>query len=257
MGVKRGKVYLVGIGPGGMEDMTGNALRAIQSCEVLCGYTVYIDLIQSRIPGLDHKRILTTPMHHETQRCQAALEEAHRGRDVALVCGGDAGIYSMAGPVLEMLESFPDVGTEVIPGIMAAVSGAALLGAPLMNDFCVISLSDLLTGWDVIEKRIRSAADGDFVTVIYNPMSKKRTWQLKRCCGIFLEYRSADTPCGWVRNIGRRGQEKKLLTLEQLQEETVDMFTTVYIGNSTTHFAGGYMVTPRGYDSLELREDGR
>lgn len=252
--MKAGKLYLVGAGPGGIGDMTYRAVQAIRECEVLCGYTVYIDLIREQMPETKDKRILTTPMHHEMERCLAALEEASRGQTVVMVCSGDAGIYGMAGPVLELEESFPDVESEIIPGITAAVSGAAVLGAPLMNDFCVISLSDLLTPWDVIERRLRSAAQGDFATVIYNPMSRKRTKHLRRACGIFLEYRPGDTPCGFVRNIGRNSQESRLLTLEELRGEKVDMFTTVFIGNSSTKHSASKMIASRGY-CLEKQDE--
>ena len=164
-----------------------------------------------------------------------------------MICSGDAGIYGMAGPVLEMEGGYPDVEIELIPGITAAVSGAAILGAPLMNDFCVISLSDLLTPWEVIEKRLRGAAQGDFTAVIYNPMSGRRTWQLGRACEIFLAYRPGSSVCGWVRNIGRTGQESRILTLEELAKEKVDMFTTVYIGSSSMRFARSGLIAPRGY----------
>ncbi len=235
------------MGPGDAGNMTHRAAEAIRDSEVLCGYTVYIDLVKTIMPETADKRILTTPMHQEIERCRMALEEASEGRTVAMICSGDAGIYGMAGPVLELQETYPEVETEIIPGITAAVSGAAILGAPLMNDFCVVSLSDLMTGWDVIGRRLRGAAAGDFTTVIYNPMSKRRKDNLRRCCEIFLEYRSKDTPCGWVRNIGRDGKEKKLLTLEQLRDETVDMFTTVYIGNSSVKRSGSFLISPRGY----------
>ncbi len=247
MDMKNGKLFLVGIGPGSIQDMTKRAEEAILGCDILCGYTVYIDIIRSMFPEVEGKMIIASPMRKEIERCRAALEAAKTGSSVALVCSGDAGIYGMAGPVLELLDSFPGVEVEVIPGLTAAVSGAAVLGAVLMNDFCVISLSDLMTPWEVIEQRIRGAAMGDFTTVLYNPMSKKRTEHLRRCCDIFLEYRSGDTPCGWVRNIGRQGEEKKLLTLEQLRDEKVDMFTTVYIGSSSMKQAGEYLIAPRGY----------
>ena len=153
----------------------------------------------------------------------------------------------MAGPLLQLGESFPDVEVEIVPGVTAALSGAALLGAPLDHDFCVISLSDLLTPWEIIEKRLECAAQGDFALCIYNPSSKKRADYLQKACDILLRYKSPDTLCGWVRNIGREGEEKKLLTLAQLREDQVDMFTTVFIGSSTTQNVGGRMVTPRGY----------
>lgn len=252
--MKAGKLFLVGMGPGGLEDMTFRAADVIRRCTVLCGYTRYMELLCGQMDQMAGKKILATPMHQETERCRMALEEAAQGNDVAMICSGDAGIYGMAGPVLGMQASFPGVETEIVPGITAAVSGAAILGAPLMNDFCVVSLSDLLTPWEIIEKRLHGAAAGDFVTVIYNPMSKKRTWQLKRACDIFMEYRGEDTACGWVRNIGREQQEKKLLTLAQLRQEQVDMFTTVYIGNSSLEKIGSRLVAPRGY-AMDARSE--
>ena len=165
-----------------------------------------------------------------------------------MICSGDAGVYGMAGPVLEVSVQFPEVEIEVIPGVTAALSGAAVLGAPLMHDFAVISLSDLLTPWDVIEKRLDCAGAGDFSVCLYNPMSKKRRDHLRRACGILLKHRTPDTPCGWVRNIGRDGQEKRLLTLTQLRDAEVDMFTTVFIGSTSTRQIGENLVTPRGYE---------
>ncbi|MBQ1619552.1 MAG: precorrin-3B C(17)-methyltransferase, partial [Oscillospiraceae bacterium] len=191
--------------------------------------------------------IVTTPMKHEVERCRRALELASTGRTVALVCSGDAGVYGMAAPVLELAPEYPEADVQIIPGVTAALSGAAVLGAPLGHDFCVISLSDLLTPWDVIEKRLRSAAEGDFAICLYNPASKKREDYLRRACDIVLGRRSGDTLCGWVKNIGRAGQEHRLLTLSELREEKLDMFTTVFIGASTTREIAGRMVTPRGY----------
>lgn len=247
-----GKVFLVGAGPGDIENMTLRAARVIEECDVLCGYTVYIDLILRQMPEAAGKEILVTGMRQEMERCEAALKAASQGRKVAVICSGDAGVYGMAGPVLQMQDAYPDVESEIIPGITAAISGAAILGAPLMNDFCVISLSDLLTPWEVIEKRLRGAAGGDFTAVLYNPMSRKRAGHLKKACDIFLEYRAPGTACGWARQIGREGQEHKLLTLRALRDETVDMFTTVYIGNSSMKDDGRYLIAPRGYQSADL-----
>jgi len=238
------KVYVVGLGPGGEELMTLQARTALERADVLCGYTVYVGLARELFPG---KEAYATPMRQELDRCRWALETAAQGRTVALVCSGDAGVYGMAGPLLQMAEEFPEVDVEVVPGVTAALSGAALLGAPLGHDFCVISLSDLLTPWEVIEQRLERAAQGDFALCIYNPASKKRADYLKRACGILLRYKSPETLCGWVRNIGRAEEEKKLLTLAQLREEWADMFTTVFVGSSTTRDVNGYMVTPRGY----------
>lgn len=238
------KVFVVGIGPGGAGFMTFQARTALERSDVLCGYTVYVDLVKSLFPG---KETYTTPMRQELDRCRWALETASKGRTVALVCSGDAGVYGMAGPLLQLAEDFPEVDVEIVPGVTAALSGGALLGAPLGHDFCVISLSDLLTPWEVIEKRLECAALGDFALCIYNPASKKRADYLQKACDILLRHKSPDTLCGWVRNIGRTGEEKRLLTLAQLREEHVDMFTTVFVGSSTTENIGGHMVTPRGY----------
>jgi len=240
------KVYVVGLGPGGREYMTEQAACALRESQVLCGYTVYIDLIAPDYPG---KRVLTTPMTQETLRCRMALETAAAGETVALVCSGDAGVYGMAGPLLELAPSYPDVEVEVVAGVTAALSGAALLGAPLMHDFAVISLSDLLTPWEQIAGRLRAAAGADFCICLYNVSSRRRAGYLARACSILLETLPESTQCGWVRCIGRQGQQSGLLTLGQLQHFEADMFTTVYVGKSTTHAVGGRMVTPRGYEN--------
>ena len=245
-----GSLWITGIGPGGPAYMTPQAVAAITRADTLCGYTVYIELVRKALGDRLRKdlTILATPMRQELERCRLAMEAAAAGSDVAMVCGGDAGIYGMAGPLLAMADDYPDVQIEIIPGLTAAVAGAAVLGAPLMNDFCVISLSDLMTPWQVIEKRLRAAAAGDFCICIYNPMSSRRREHLAKACRILMEEQSPDTPCGWVRNIGRPGQESRLLTLGMLAMEEVDMFTTVFIGNSRTRFRGPYMVTGRGYE---------
>lgn len=240
-----GKVFVVGLGPGGAEQRTAQASAALAAADVLCGYTAYIDLIREEFPG---KEVITAPMRRELDRCRAALAAAAAGRTVALVCSGDAGVYGMASPLLELAADRPDIDIEVIPGVTAALAGAALLGAPLGHDFCVISLSDLLTPWAVIERRLQAAAAGDFSLCLYNPASRKRADHLRKACGILLDAgKSPDTACGWVRNIGREGQEQKLLTLAELRSEPVDMFTTVFIGSSTARIVGGRLVTPRGY----------
>lgn len=240
------QLYVVGLGPGGEEFLTGQARQALEESQVLAGYTVYIDLVAPLFPG---KEILTTPMTQELERCRMALEAADSGKTTAMVCSGDSGVYGMAGPILELAEQFPQVEVIVVPGVTAALSGAALLGAPLMHDFAVISLSDLLTPWEKIEKRLRGAGEGDFCLCLYNPASLKRQDYLKRACDILLESRSPETVCGWVRNIGRDGEEKEITTLEQLREARLDMFTTVFIGNSQTRRLGDRMVTPRGYEA--------
>ena len=248
---RKGKIYLVGMGPGNMDGMTPAAQEAVRRSDVLCGYTLYIDLLESRFPG---KEIITTPMRQEIRRCSLALQKAAEGKTVSVLCSGDAGIYGMAGPVLS-LASGSGTEIEIVPGVTAAISGAALLGAPLMNDFCVISLSDLLTPWETIEKRLRCAGKGDFSIAIYNPRSTKRTDHLKRACDILLETRKSDNVCGWVRNIGREGQEAHVTTLSELRDAELDMFCTAFVGSSETRNIGGRMVTPRGYRA-ENRDTG-
>ena len=237
-------VYVVGLGPGAGEQMTVRAEKILEACPVILGYTVYIDLVREQYP---EKKFLSTPMKQEVKRCQMAFEEAVKGQDVAMVCSGDAGVYGMAGLIYEVGREYPEIKIEIIPGITAATGGAAVLGAPLMHDFAVISLSDLLTPWEKIEKRIRGAAMADFVICLYNPSSRKRADYLKKACEYILEYQSPDTVCGYVRNIGREGEDAHILTLSELKDTEVDMFTTVYIGNSQTRNVDGKMVTPRGY----------
>ena len=242
------KVYAVGLGPGGKEMLTEEAICAIEKSDVICGYTVYVDLITSMFP---EKETFTTPMKKEIDRCKWALETAQSGKTVAMVCSGDSGVYGMAGLLLQLLHSYKDVEVEVVPGITAAISGAAVLGAPVGHDFCVISLSDLLTPWDLIVKRLELAAEGDFITCLYNPRSKKRIEHLTTACNIMLKHRSEDTVCGWVKNIGREGEEYRICTLKELDNEPIDMFTTVFIGSSQTKLVDGKMVTPRGYEKHE------
>ena len=238
-------VFVVGLGPGGARFLTAQAQSALQQAEVLCGYTVYIDLVRPLYP---EKECYATGMTRELDRCRWALDTARAGRDVALVCSGDAGVYGMASPLLELAPDYPDVAVDIVPGLTAALSGGAVLGAPLAHDFCVISLSDRLTPWEVIEKRLACAAMGDFCVALYNPSSKGRPDYLAKAVCILLENgKSADTVCGIVRNIGREGQTARILTLAQLKDTAVDMFTTVYIGNAATKQLGGRMVTPRGY----------
>lgn len=237
------RLYLVGIGPGNAAGMTGAARAALEQADVLCGYTVYLDLVREQFPD---KEIYATPMTRELDRCQWAVDRAAAGRTVAMLCSGDAGVYGMAGPVLELAEG-QDIEIEIVAGVTAAQSGAAVLGAPLMNDYCVISLSDLMTPWEVIERRLRCAAAGDFTMVLYNPRSRKRPEHLRRACELILQYRSPDTVCGWAQNIGREGQRHGLTTLGTLGDLDLDMFTTVFVGSSTTRVLDGRMVTPRGY----------
>ncbi len=242
-----GKVYVVGIGPGAKDQMTVRAAKGLSEWQVIVGYTVYIDLIKEEYPD---KICLSTPMRQEVQRCRMALEEAGKEQNVAVVCSGDAGIYGMAGLVYELAADYSGVEIEVVPGITAASGGAAILGAPLMHDFAVISLSDLMTPWEKIEKRLRMAAMADFVICIYNPSSRKRVDYLKKACLCMMEYKKEDTVCGIVKNIGREGECMKILSLKELSETDVDMFTTVFVGNEETRIIGDKMVTPRGYKNV-------
>ena len=237
-------VYVVGLGPGAGEQMTVRAEKILEACPVILGYTVYIDLVREQYP---EKKFLSTPMKQEVKRCQMAFEEAVKGQDVAMVCSGDAGVYGMAGLIYEVGRGYPEIKIEIIPGITAATGGAAVLGAPLMHDFAVISLSDLLTPWEKIEKRLLAAAGADFVICLYNPSSKKRYDYLQKACDLILKYQPGSLVCATVSNIGREGEQKQIYTLGELRNAKVDMFTTVFIGNSQTKEINGAMVTPRGY----------
>ena len=242
------KIYVVGIGPGAYEQMTMRAAEALRRCDVIVGYTVYVELVKEHFAN---KRFLTTPMKKEIERCRLAFEEANKGYTVAMICSGDAGVYGMSGLMLEIGQEYPHVEVEVIPGVTAANGGAAVLGAPLILDFAVISLSDLLTPWEQIEERLEAAAKAGFVICLYNPSSKKRADYLQKACDIFLKYRRPDTICGFVKNIGREGETYQILPLEILRETAVDMFTTVYIGTEKTMELNGKMVTPRGYREMK------
>ncbi len=238
------ELYVVGIGPGSYENMTLRAIRALKNCDVIVGYTVYVDLVKEHFPD---KEFLTTPMRQEVERVRLALETAQAGRSVAMICSGDAGVYGMSGLCEEMAKDYPNVRVLTIPGVSAVLSGAAILGAPLMHDFAVISLSDLLTPWEKIEKRLFNAAQADFVICLYNPASHKRKDHLSRACDLVLQFASPDTVCGIARNIGRDGESFTVLPLKDLRNAEVDMFCTVFIGNSQTKNIDGKMVTPRGY----------
>ena len=241
-------VYVVGIGPGDPYYMTQEAHNVLESVDAICGYKLYLDLIEPEFPCEEY---YSTGMTKEIDRCRWALEKASTGKRVALVCSGDAGVYGMASPLLELAEEYPDVTIEVVPGLTAALSGGAILGAPLAHDFCVISLSDRLTPWEVIEKRLACAAAGDFCVALYNPSSRGRADYLAKAVRVLLANgKHPETVCGIVRNIGRDGQTARLLTLAELESTPVDMFTTVYIGNDATQNLCGRMVTPRGYHGV-------
>lgn len=239
-----GKLIVVGIGPGDWEDMTVRADRALRSCDVIVGYHVYVDLVRDRYPD---KEFLTTGMTRETDRCRMALEAAREGKTVAMVCSGDSGIYGMAGLIYELRGEAAEPEVEVIPGLTAACSGGALLGAPLTHDFAVISLSDRLTPWETIERRLSAAASADLSIVLYNPASHGRPDHLRRACDILLETLPPQRLCGVARNIRRSGESAQVMTLGKLRDFPADMFCTVFIGNSQTRTIGELLVTPRGY----------
>lgn len=238
------KVYVVGLGPGGVEQMTTRARETLAACDVIAGYNVYIDLIKE---DYKDKEFLSTCMRKEVERCKLAIEEALKGKIVAMVSSGDAGVYGMAGIMYQIAAEYPELEVEVVPGITAACSGAAVLGAPLISDFTLISLSDLLTPWEKIAKRLDLASQADFVICLYNPSSFKRHDYLQKACDIMLKNQRADVPAGIVRNIGREGEAYEIMTLAELRDAQVDMFSTVIIGNSQTEVINNRMVTPRGY----------
>lgn len=240
----RHEIYVVGMGPGAEEMMTAQAVRALEDSDVIVGYPVYLELLGERFGG---KECLSTAMRQEVERCRLCFERATEGKRVSLVCSGDAGVYGMAALMYELLPEYPGCELRIIPGITAACSGAALLGAPINHDFCVISLSDLLTPWERIRERLIAAAEGDFAIVLYNPSSRKRHDYLRRACDILLESVEGTRACGYVKNIGREMTQASVFTLKELREQSVDMFTTVFIGNSQSVIMDGKLVTKRGY----------
>ena len=243
------KIYVVGIGPGGSDYMTPMASNAIRESDVIVGYTLYVDLVKDLADG---KEVKSTSMKQEVDRCKIALDQALQEKTVAFICSGDAGVYGMAGIMCEVAEDHPEIEIITVPGITAACSGAAVLGAPLIHDFAVISMSDLLTPWEDIEKRLRLSAEADFVICIYNPKSHKRIDYIDKAADIVMEVRNADTPCGYVKNIGRDGETSTICKLSDLKNnDDIDMFTTVFIGKSNTKVVNGRLVTPRGYKDVK------
>lgn len=239
------KLSVVGIGPGNDENMTIRADQVLRECDLIVGYTVYVDLVRDRYPD---KEFRSTPMTREVERCRMALDAAREGKKVAMICSGDSGIYGMAALIYELRGDSAEPEVDVVPGLTAACSGAALLGAPLTHDFAVISLSDRLTGWETIEARLEASAAADLSLVLYNPVSRTRPDHLRRACDILLRHLSGETVCGVTRNIGRPGESMQILSLRELRETTeVDMFSTVFVGNRQTRVIAGRMVTPRGY----------
>ncbi|PTN09264.1 precorrin-3B C(17)-methyltransferase [Mangrovibacterium marinum] len=241
----QGKIILVGTGPGDKDYICPRALLALEQSDIIAGYKTYIELIKTLFP---EKQFASSGMKKEVDRCVEVLELAEAGNVVSLISSGDAGIYGMAGIMLEIVaERQSEVPVDIIPGISAATSAASLLGAPLMNDFVTLSLSDLLTPWELIQKRIRAAGEGDFAVALYNPRSKTRIKQLDTAVDILLQYQKPETPVGIVKQAMREGQQVVLTTLGELKNADVDMLTTVIIGNSQTQVINGKMVTIRGY----------
>ncbi|MDF2595877.1 MAG: cbiH [Clostridia bacterium] len=238
-------IYVIGIGPGAKETMTLQAIKALEESEVIVGYKTYIELVKEFIEG---KEIIKNGMRQEVDRCKLAIEYAKAGKKVAVISSGDSGIYGMAGLVLELaLKEESEIPVKVIPGITASIGGASLLGAPIMHDFCHISLSDLLTPWEVIEKRLRLAAEADFVICLYNPRSKGRSEHLYKAFEIMGAFKGPDTPVGILKDVGRPEEKKLIVPYKEMDYDCVDMTTLVIIGNKSTFIHGDYMVTPRGY----------
>ncbi len=238
-------IYVIGIGPGKRELMTLEAINALEDSEVIVGYKTYIDLVKDFIQD---KEIVQNGMRKEVDRCKDAIEKAKEGKKVAVISSGDSGIYGMAGLILELLSKEDlKIKVKVVPGVTASIGAAAILGAPIMHDFCHISLSDLLTPWEVIEKRLEMAAAGDFVICLYNPRSKGRQDHLEKAFEIMKKHKGENTPVGIVKNVGREGENKTILTFENMDFEMVDMTTIVIIGNKSTYIHEDQMITPRGY----------
>lgn len=240
-----GKLYVVGFGPGGYEHMTQKCIDVIEKADVVAGYTTYVEMLKEFFPD---KNYMVTPMKQEIRRCEMAVEEAMKDQTVAMVSSGDSGIYGMAGIIYQVAEEkHANIEIETVPGVTAASAAASVLGAPLMHDFSIISLSDLMTPLDLIMKRVDCAGQGDMIVCFYNPKSKKRTDYVERAADILMKYRSADTPAGIVRNAGRREEASCITTLQELKNAKIDMFSVVIVGNSQTYVKNGKMITPRGY----------
>lgn len=241
--MNKGKIYVVGIGPGNMEDISIRAYNTLKNVDIIAGYITYVDLVKDEF---SEKEFYISGMKKEIDRCEKVLELAKEGKKVALISSGDAGIYGMAGIMIEVALG-SGIEVEIIPGITSSVAGASLVGAPLMHDQAIISLSDLLTDWEVITKRIDRASDGDFVISLYNPKSKGRTEQIVEAREIMLKYKAATTPVALLRHVGREDENYTLTTLEDMLNHEIDMFTVVIVGNSKTYVKDGKMITPRGY----------
>ena len=241
-----GKLYVVGFGPGGYEHMTAKCIDVIEKADIITGYTTYVEMLKEFFPD---KTYLATPMMQEVKRCRMAVEEAMKDQTVAMVSSGDSGIYGMAGIIYQVAEEMgADIEIETVPGVTAASAAASVLGAPLMHDFAVISLSDLMTPLDLIMKRVDCAGQSDLIVCLYNSKSKKRTGYVEQAADILMKYISSGTPVGIVRNAGRKGEQSQITTLGELKNAEIDMFSVVLIGNSQTYVSRGRMITPRGYN---------
>ncbi len=241
--MSNGKIYVVGIGPGKKENMTFRAYEAMENSDIIVGYKTYVDLVKEYYPG---KEMKSSTMTKEVDRCTEVLELARQGKTVSLISSGDAGVYGMAGIMLEIADE--DMEVEVIPGITATNAAAAIAGAPIMHDYATISLSDLLTDWELIKKRLELAAQGDFVVSIYNPKSRGRVTQIEEAREIMMKHKPKSTPVAIVRNAGREDERYILTTLEEMLNHEIDMLTIVLIGNSNTFIKNGKIITPRGYE---------
>lgn len=242
---KNGKIYVVGIGPGKKADMTFKAYEKMKNSDIIVGYKTYTDLIKEYFPNTE---IRSSSMMKEVDRCLEVLDLAKAGKNVALISSGDAGIYGMAGIMYEIINENDDIEVEVIAGVTATNAAAAIVGAPIMHDYVTISLSNLLTDWELIKKRLELAAQGDFIISLYNPKSKGRTTQISEAQKIMLKYKSKDTPVAIVRNAGRENEEYEITTLENMLDFEINMLTIVLIGNSNTYVKNGKIITPRGYE---------
>lgn len=241
--MNKGKIYVLGIGPGNVEDMSMRCYNILKDADMIVGYTTYVNLVKDIFPN---KEYYITGMKKELDRCKKVLEFAESGKNIALISSGDAGIYGMAGIMLEVaIDS--DIDIEIIPGITSSVAGASIVGAPLMHDQAIISLSNLLTDWEVIKKRIDRASDADFVISIYNPKSMGRQNQIVEAREIMLKYKQPSTPVALLRHVGRKEQNYTLTTLEDMLNHEIDMFTVIIVGNSNTYIKNNKMITPRGY----------
>lgn len=241
---KTGKIYVVGIGPGKKADMTFRAYEAMEKSDIIIGYKTYMDLIKEYYPG---KEMKNSQMTKEVDRCIDVLKLAKEGKNVALISSGDAGVYGMAGIMLEIADG--EVEVEIIPGVTATNAAAAIVGAPVMHDYVTISLSNLLTDWELIKKRLELAAQGDFVVSIYNPKSRRRVTQIEEAREIMLKYKPKTTPVAIVRNAGREDEEHVVTTLDEMLNHEINMLTIVIIGNANTFIKDGKMITPRGYSN--------